>query len=235
MSGIVLRCSTVGTGIRIAKSEDIIIDHLYADEGDSSQVMVKFYEAWWRYCRLLQIPVDNLLKADYSPIHFRFDNKFDGRTDIIGHGSIDRFSGSVRKTWQEQLWQGEFGVRLDGLAFSSLNVEDMDQDVLTSLAIRPFVFSFLRALNEGFIQVGGGGSIGHGFIKINNLNEAFLEFTRQGLSSPLRLTNWGRCKKGHFISPKSSSFGGSCKCGTYIVPTWTVPLESAYSEAFSSF
>ncbi len=170
---------------------------------------VKFYNAWWYFLRqVLGISVDELLRADFTPVHFVLDwsNAMD---ETASHCAVNRITGSGGNFWTERIIVGEFAIKLEGLAF----VNEANDFAFA----RPAVFSFLTALNKGFVQVGGGRSIGRGFVRIENLDE--MEYSIVG-ATPINPSRGHKCKKGHFAPWSTASFGGKCRCGAKIKPIW---------------
>ncbi|MEK9135168.1 MAG: hypothetical protein AAB451_02615 [Patescibacteria group bacterium] len=171
--------------------------------------MLRIYEAWWGFCREYEIPVGDLLKADFTPVHFHIQEVV-GTTSVHGHTPVNRTTGTgTGEIWEEKCWAGFFEVQLSGFAFN-----EPEEDKWASA--RPVVRAFLQALNVGFASLGGGRSIGHGVVRVTNLDEL--------KSSPVfQPVLEARCPKGHYASYTAASFGGKCKkCGGEIRPAWTI-------------
>lgn len=212
-------CRTEGSGIRLITNEEdptytpSMLGVFSSTPPTPTAITMKFYSAWWYFLRQVQgISIDELLRADFSPARFRLYD-FEGIVTPLVRIRIDRVTGTKNGEWQEWVFSGQFKIELDGLAFIDLTFANEVNDFAFT---RPAVVSFFRALNDGFVQVGGGRSIGRGIIQIENLNEIITSIE----AMPLPLAPRGRCLKGHFTPKSTASFGGKCRCEAKINPIW---------------
>lgn len=207
---IELKCETEG-GIRLMKGDqmDMLLRSI-SSERAPLEIQLKIYTVWWYFCRITGIPVNEILEVDHTPVHFRISS-CDGMIDRQSHLPVNRATGmgSPNSVWEEQIWVGEFSVSLEGLAFET-GISRKEASVL------PVTLAFLNAIDNGFIQIGGGGSSGKGVVRIGNLDEVEAAIKAVPQSR-------GRCKRGHLAPRKKFSFGGNCKCGAEIRPAWTIP------------
>ena len=212
---IIINCRTEGSGIRLITNEEDptytpdMLGVLSSTPPAPTAITMKFYSAWWYFLRqVLGVSMEELLRADFSPVRFRLHDFNGGITPLV-RIRIDRVTGAKNGQWQEWVFSGQFKIELDGPAFTN--------KANNFAFARPAVVSFLRSLNDGFVQVGGGRTIGRGIVQVESLNEiiALIE------AMPLPLVPRGRCLKVHFAPKSTASFGGRCRCRAKIQPVWT--------------
>lgn len=203
---IILQCRA--GGIRLTKEWLEGAPECWPPQRLADLLVLRFYLSWLDFCREIGIDISSLFAADFPPFHFLIEH------DLVS-GSIDIRSHRPRsgEIWDEVIWQGGIRLELGGLAF-----KECPKSLNRFTAVRLVVSAFILALNDGVATVGGGKSIGRGAIKVGNLEK--VKSAIEKMSCPRF-----RCPKGHFITPKKAAFGGTCKCGSEIVPVWTIPPE----------
>jgi hypothetical protein len=188
---LTIKCQTE-SGIRMIKNSDGYMEWMsYVFQ--PSHIITKIYGAWWHWLREIGVDTKEMLERDYPPVNFQIiDTK--GDIDVQGHRPR---SGKV---WEEKLWYGDFNLEVS---------------FQRKIGLSEIVASFVQALSKGFVTIGGGSSIGHGVIIVNELPK-------------LPKSNFFgvRCQKGHQASRKNATFGGKCKCGASVKPKWAEVPES---------
>ena len=213
MATININCRTEGSGIRLVTDDPTytpdMLGVLSSTPSALNAITMKFYSAWWYFLhQVLGISTDEFMRSDFSPVRFILKS-ISGAEYPLCRTSIDRLSGVTKATSQEWVFSGEFKIELDGLALAG--------EANDFAFARPAIWQFLIALNKGFVQVGGGRSIGRGFVRIENLDE--MEYSIVG-ATPINPSKGHKCKKGHFAPWSTASFGGKCRCGAKIKPIW---------------
>lgn len=215
-----VRCET-RQGIRISKDEHFVNCTPKSQQVQETKIklLMAVYSAWWFFCkRILGLDVSELLRADYTPVNFSVAIETDPIPKENPWSKIDRYSQSEWEQtnweygldprshrsmagviWYELIWSGKLNIQI--------SIEDQ--------TVQPAVVAFIKAVNDSWVRLGGGNSIGHGFVTIESIPRP--EFIKNG-----------RCKKGHFTDKKTGSFGGVCKCGAKIVPAWTIPPQNLF-------
>lgn len=114
-------------------------------------------------------------KGAGGTIHFRVE-ELKGIVERRGHRPR---GGDV---WYEPVWAGNFKLRINFSDAASVP--------------SPLIVAFLRALAEGMVTLGGGQSIGRGFVEIKNVEEVVAAINALSRPQPPSPASSSQTKKG---------------------------------------